>query len=187
MAAHENIVSLNAKEEAYGSRLTKAGVARTIGTYELGVAVFCVALYGPKNIIPIVAWLLVTAFYVYRRILVWGVLANYRRRAEGERNRFINIVTQGMTTEGAQILPVLRNTIGKVNGEFREDLETLLANIVSTSDKSIQHAAFQDLEKSIKMIFTSVCLWSKLKLRLTNQFIILKHLILSKIHIIDCC
>ena len=142
---HETITSMNAKEELYGSRLTKARVARTILTYEVGVAAYGYAMYGPTNLPIIVIWLVLAALYIYRKILPESVDANYQRKAETERNRFINIVTQGMTTKNANILAVLRRATAKAEGEFKLDLERLLAVLVSAPDQAEKHKAFQDI------------------------------------------
>lgn len=144
---HETITSMNAKEELYGSRLTTARVARTIMTYEVGVAAFGYAMYGPKNLWIILIWMAIAAFYIYRKILPMGINANYHRKAETERNKFINIVTQGLTTKDANVLAVLRRAAEKAEGEFQKDLMSLLAVLVSSPDRAEQHRAFEDISK----------------------------------------
>lgn len=144
---HETITSMNAKEELYGSRLTKARVARVILTYEVGVTAFGYAMYGPTNLWIIVIWMALAAFYIYRKILPMSIDANYSRKAQTERNRFINIVTQGMTTKNANIVAVLRRATDKAEGEFKLDLERLLAILVSSPDQSEKHEAFRNISK----------------------------------------
>lgn len=137
---------MNAKEELYGSHLSTARVARIILTYEIGVGAFTYVLYSPKNLLWIVGWMIASAIYVYRVILPRGINANYSRHAETERNRFLNIVTQGMTSKNANIVNVLENASKKAEGEFKLDLEQLLATLLQASSQEVQHQAFLNIE-----------------------------------------
>ena len=45
-----SIKDMDAKEQLYGSRLTKGRAARIIMGYEIGVVVFTYILYGPNTL-----------------------------------------------------------------------------------------------------------------------------------------
>ena len=146
---HATIADMNAKEELYGGRLTKARVLRILAGYEIGIAGFAALLYGPvmQHLWCILIWMLIVAFYIYRRLLPRKIESDYQRRSELERNRFINVVTQGMSTKNANIISVLRNATKKAEGEFRDDLSALLAVLVSAPSYKEQHEAFERIQK----------------------------------------
>lgn len=142
-----NLKTMDAKEQLYGFRLTRSRVIRIILGYEIGVFLFAYILYGPNNPWWIVGWMALAALYIYKKMLPRKIEADYQRRAEVQRNRFINIVTQGMTTKHANIVAVLRRASTKADGEFKRDLMALIAVIMSADNYKELHAAFVKLQK----------------------------------------
>lgn len=142
------IVQMNAVEELYGYNLTKQKVARFMLSYEVGTLAFTVLLYERWWITLI--WMVLVGLYVYKSLLPKQVMANYKRRALTERNRFINMVTQGMATKNANIVAVLRRAKEKVKGEFADDLSILIATLVSEDNYEAKHQAFKNLSDKYK-------------------------------------
>lgn len=134
---------LNAREELYGHKLTKSRVLRTILMYELIVFAYAFATYSIKNWIFILIWLALAAVYIYTYIIPRQIEFNYEARSEAERNRFINIITQGMTSNTADIIKVLKMATDKANGEFKLDMQGLVATIMSANTYKAQHLAFK--------------------------------------------
>lgn len=140
-----NIVAMNAKEELYGGHMTKARVFRMLIGWEIGIAIFAITLYGPvvQHAWCVLAWMLIVAIYIYNVLIPRKIESDYQMRSQQERNRFINIVTQGMSTKNANMLSVLRRATRKAEGEFKDDLNALVAVLVSAPDYDEQHAAFE--------------------------------------------
>lgn len=147
MARRKTIVEMNAKEELYGGRMTTARVLRMLMGWEIGIAIFAITLYGPvvQHAWCVLVWMLIVAIYIYNVLIPRKIEADYQMRSEQERNRFINIVTQGMSTKNANILAVLRRATNKAEGEFKDDLNALVAVLVSAPDYKEQHQAFEDI------------------------------------------
>lgn len=144
----ESIKTMDAKEQLYGGRLTTSRVFRIIAGYEMGVIAFTYILYGPNGIWPwMIGWMALAAWYIYKKLLPRKIESDYQRRAENQRNRFINYVTQSMTTKDASIIAALRNAVTKADGEFKDDLEALIAVMLSAQSWDESHAAFVHLQQ----------------------------------------
>lgn len=143
--AKQNLASLNAQEELYGHKLTVTKILRTILLYEIMVFIYAFVLYSIKNWMIILIWLVLAAIYIYTSIIPKQIKFNYETRSEAERNRFINIVTQGMTNENADVIKVLNHAIQSLNGEFKLDMQTLMATIMASNTYREQHLAFKKL------------------------------------------
>lgn len=141
-----SIKDMDAKEQLYGSRLTKGRAARIIMGYEIGVIVFTYILYGPNNLLWMAGWMAVAALYIVRRLLPRKVESDYQRRGENQRNRFVNYVTQSMTTTNANITNALKDASKKLDGEFRLELESLIAVMMSSQSFDETHKAFKKIQ-----------------------------------------
>lgn len=142
-----SIKEMDAMEQLYGSRLTKGRVFRIIAGYEIGVILFTYILYGPNRPWWIFSWMIVAAWYIKAKLLPRKIENDYQRRAENQRNRFINYVTQSMTTTGTNIIEAIRNAANKADGEFKSDLESLIAIMLSAQSFDESHAAFVKIQK----------------------------------------
>lgn len=141
--AKENMATMNAREELYGHKLTPTRILRTIFSYELIVFIYAFAVYSIKNWFMILAWLVIAAVYIYTSIIPKQIEYNYKARSEAERNRFINIVCQGMTSQDANIIKVMKASIKNSNGEFKLNMQSLLASIMTANTYREQHEAFE--------------------------------------------
>lgn len=140
---HPNLEQLQAMESLYGSTLTVGRLVQQGFVYVFIVSLFSIILY--MNVWITVAYALLTAFYVYWVITPYEVRQRYEERSMAQRNRFLNLVTQGMANKNALALNVLRTVVPKVDGEFHDDLETLLAILSSTNEPSDIHQAFLNI------------------------------------------
>lgn len=137
------IKELNAMEELYGSRMTPSKVFRIIGSYEI---VICGCAYFLYQSLPITfMYAFAGALFVYGAVVKKDIENRYRSRGLFERNKFINFITQSMTTKGAQILPVLTKSINKLNGEFKDDIQHLVAVLCTNSTDEEKRDAFAEL------------------------------------------
>lgn len=145
-----SIASMNATEQLYGHTMTKSRVFRMMFSYELAIFVSCFILYGYNHLIWAVLWMAITAILVYKKIIPRQVQANYEMRGEIERNKFINIATQSLSGESVNLLAVLRRSNAKLEGEFHDDMESLIATMASSPDNKEVHKAFTYIEDKYK-------------------------------------
>jgi hypothetical protein len=142
------IKELNAMEELYGSRMTSSKVMRIIFKYELAVCGMSYFLY--QNLIATFMYGFAGAIYVYMVIIKQDVESRYRQRGLFERNKFINFITQSMTAKNAQMLPVLMKLVNKLEGEFKDDVQHLVAVLCTNSTSEEKNSAFAELSEKYR-------------------------------------
>lgn len=139
------IKELNAMEELYGSRMTPSKVFRIIGSYEIVICGCAYFLY--QSLLITLMYAFAGALFVYGIVIKKDVENRYKSRGFFERNKFVNVITQSMTTKDAQILPVLTKSIDKLNGEFKDDIQHLVAVLCTNSTDDEKREAFVELDK----------------------------------------
>lgn len=139
----KSITELNAIEQLYGSTLTPARIMRMISTFEIITIAFSYLLYMS---IPItIVWVLLTALGVYAAIIPRHVQNDYYNKAMNERNKFINLITQGLSTKNANVLNVLTRNIDNLSGEFGNDMRVLTARLLSETEDEQKRKAFKEV------------------------------------------
>lgn len=141
-----SIAAMNARAQLYGHTMTKSRVFRMMFIYEVATVVTCAILYGFNHLIWAVGWMIIVAIIVYKKVIPQQVEANYQTRSEIERNKFINITTQSLAGDSVNLLSVLRRSSAKLTGEFREDMESLIATMSSSPSRSEVHQQFMRIE-----------------------------------------
>lgn len=149
-----DIQDLQAKEEAYGHRLTKAGIARIVLAYALTVLAYAYLLYM-RWWIALIAFAIGFAF-TYRSVLPKEIAVRYYRRGLEQRNRCINVITQSMTNPENTLTYSLQIAADRLDGEFKQDIEKLLASLLTGSTNDEVHGAFKLLTDKYRddVIFT---------------------------------
>lgn len=145
-----NLQTLNAKAQLYGNKVTPTTVFRTMFSYELIILAYTALLFGSHNIIMLALMAIIGAVFVYKGILPYKVDDYYRERSENERNQFMQLVTQEMSSPNASIVLVMQRATDAASGEFYDDMMHLMIKIRQTSDMDIVHAAFQVIRDKYK-------------------------------------
>lgn len=145
-----NLQTLNAKAQLYGNKVTPTTVFRTMFSYELIILAYAVLLFGRKNIIMIALMAIIGAVFVYKGILPYKVDDYYREQSENERNQFMQLVTQEMSSPDASIVYVMQRATDAASGEFYDDMMHLMIKIRQTSNVDVVHPAFQAIREKYK-------------------------------------
>lgn len=141
---HDTIADLQAKEAAYGHRLTSWSISTLIGGYAIIMFAFAYLLYA--NLWIAIVLFLVAALVAYRSILPREIAVRYYRRGFQQRNRCLNILSQLLAAPDADVFHALTVTTEKMHGEFRQDLDRLNAALTDVSDRATVHQAFMDIQ-----------------------------------------
>lgn len=140
-----NIADLQAKEEAYGYRLTKSKIAGIILPYSLSIGAFAYILYS--NLIIALILVAISAITVYLKIVPQEIQVQYYRRGLQQRNRCLNIITQSMTSPENTVYESMKQAAIRMNGEFKQDLQEVIAVMVTSEDDEPVHQAFNKIEE----------------------------------------
>lgn len=133
-----NIDELNAYRVAYGKPLNYKDYFNLIGVPAL-------ALGGLSFIIMYKWWFslilgVIGAIYGIRVVLPKSVDKNYQAQAFVQRNKFINSLTQILTDPGKTIHVALDTVRRRADGEFKDDLDILQAQVLGANVKDVQSA-----------------------------------------------
>lgn len=138
-----SLADMNARETLYGSPLTTSRIIQGVMGFEILTIAFSLALYWYWWLTLILCALI---FWWYMKwLLPKQVQQRYVQRGFNERNRFVNIMTQGLTNPNANILSLLRSSIDKLHGEFQEEILELTTVLMASMDRKTQHEAFTRL------------------------------------------
>lgn len=143
-----SIEDMQAKEEAYGHKLTVNSVIQMILSYSVAVFAFSYLLYSNMLVALIlfgIACLLVLIFILPKEIEV-----KYYRRGLAQRNKCLNILTQVLSSHDSTLGYAMDFTSKRVTGEFSEDLKRLTSIIMTSYDRKRLHEGFKQLTDKYK-------------------------------------
>lgn len=140
-----DLQTMNAMAGLYGGKVTPASALRVILLYEIGIVAFAALMYTPKKFIVIGIVAIIGGMFVYHNILPYNVQDAYRQSGERERNQFIHLVTQGMSSDEADMLLVTKNAVNSAHGEFYQDMMQLVISMQLHRDYQGCHPAFQKI------------------------------------------
>ncbi|ARJ25715.1 hypothetical protein B7492_32260 (plasmid) [Bacillus mycoides] len=133
-----NAEEINAFKVAYGKPLNKKDYMRYAAIPGLVTGVFSFLLLY-------IWWLslilgLMGALYGLKVLMPKIIKRAYERDSFRERNKFVNNMTSLLSNENQTLLISLKRAIKRANGELREDLNILMANIIGADQTQVIHA-----------------------------------------------
>ncbi|HDR6259335.1 hypothetical protein [Bacillus cereus] len=133
-----NAEEINAFKVAYGKPLNKKDYMRFTTIPGLVTGVFSFLLLY-------IWWLslilgLMGGLYGLKVLMPKIIKRAYERDSFRERNKFVNNMTSLLSNENQTLLTALKRAINRANGELKEDLNILMANIIGADQTQVIHA-----------------------------------------------
>ncbi|WP_144609077.1 hypothetical protein [Bacillus cereus] len=133
-----NAEEINAFKVAYGKPLNKKDYMRFAAIPGLVTGVFSFLLLYIWWLSLILAFM--GALYGLKVLMPKIIKRAYERDSFRERNKFVNNMTSLLSNENQTLLTALKRAIKRANGELKEDLNILMANIIGADQTQVIHA-----------------------------------------------
>lgn len=138
-----DINDLEAKEEAYGHKLTNGTIIKIVLSNAFFWLILGIVLYA--NIWLALLTFLIGCLWVYYNVVSREISTRYYRRGLVERNHFLNSVVQLMSSPNATVTSAMREAAERANGEFQQDLKKLLSVMLTAESQNKIHEAFNTI------------------------------------------
>lgn len=132
-----NVDELNAYKVAYGSPLKLKDYFHyvLIPGIIFGIFSFLLLYYWWLSLIAVIIGIV----YGFKVFLPKSIKKYYETESFGQRNKFINNMTQILTDESKTVTKALSIVNARAEGEFSEDLTILHARLIGADNKQIQN------------------------------------------------
>lgn len=143
------IASMDAKEQLYGRRMTVSRAMRDVLKWEAIYGVLTLTLIGFHfpHFLFVIPVLILVFLWVWRSLLPKKVEQAYQMQSYSERNQFVNLVTQEMSTHTITMQAAIKDAMNNASGEFRDDISNLSAVLAAGSNRKTVHKAFLRIQK----------------------------------------
>lgn len=131
-------------KNAYALKFTKMKQIQTILVYTAAFSGFIFLLTGYKGLAIFAA--IFAAIYAIKVVIPYELRSEYETSSLRARNKFVNTITQIMTSPNRTTLEALATTVERLDGELMEDLRGVLVGVGSANAAEIQQI-FKDFGK----------------------------------------